>query len=235
MPKTPEDVRAYNRAWRRAWRERGDNRARERTQIYAGRAQHPERHRAASKAYHQRHKAQCNAKSKAYSAAHLEEITVYHYNYYRQHINESKAYNKAYNLKNKEEKRRYNAQYREANKPRLLLKEQAYRLAHPEVGKEHTQRRRAQKAGAALNDLTHAQWLEIQAAQDYRCYYCHKRCKGRLTQDHIIPLSKGGSHTLHNVIGACSLCNSKKQAGPPPVPVQPLLLTIAPSRKKKAS
>jgi 5-methylcytosine-specific restriction endonuclease McrA len=95
--------------------------------------------------------------------------------------------------------------------------------------------RRAAKANAEKNDLTHVQWLEIQASQAHRCYYCHKRCKGHLTQDHITPLSQGGSHTLHNVIAACRNCNSQKGARKPPIPVQPLLLTIAAARKKKAS
>ena len=85
-------------------------------------------------------------------------------------------------------------------------------------------RRRALRAGAPRNDLTHAQWLAIQAAQNHCCAYCGKRCKGHLTQDHILPLIKGGSHTLHNVIGACRSCNSKKHTGPPLKAVQPLLL-----------
>lgn len=88
-----------------------------------------------------------------------------------------------------------------------------------------TERRRARKLQAPLNDLILPQWQAIQAMQDHRCYYCGKRCKGKLTQDHILPLSRGGSHTLHNVIAACRSCNCSKHAGPPPKPVQPFLLT----------
>ena len=94
-------------------------------------------------------------------------------------------------------------------------------------------RRRAHKSRAARNDLTAAQWLEIQALQHYRCYYCGRRCKGHLTQDHIQPLSLGGAHTAQNIIGACTSCNSRKGTKPPPIPVQPLLLTVAPSKKRK--
>jgi 5-methylcytosine-specific restriction endonuclease McrA len=89
---------------------------------------------------------------------------------------------------------------------------------------QHAAKRRALKSAAPRNDLTHQQWLDIQAAQDHCCAYCGKHCKGRLTQDHITPLIKGGSHTLHNVIGACKPCNSKKRTKANPVPVQPLLL-----------
>jgi 5-methylcytosine-specific restriction endonuclease McrA len=109
----------------------------------------------------------------------------------------------------------------------------AWRQSHPGNLRAIRARRRANKTAALLNDLTHAQWLEIQSAQGHRCYYCNKRCKGKLSQDHITPLSKHGSHTLHNVIGACGSCNSKKGTRPPPIPVQPLLLTIAPSKPRR--
>jgi 5-methylcytosine-specific restriction endonuclease McrA len=85
-------------------------------------------------------------------------------------------------------------------------------------------KRRALKYAAPRNDLTQQQWLDIQATQDYCCAYCGTRCEGRLTQEHITPLTKGGSHTLHNVIGACSRCNSRKGNRDVLRPVQPLLL-----------
>ena len=102
-----------------------------------------------------------------------------------------------------------------------------YYVKHPEQWLEYGSRRRARKKGAPRNDLTAAQWHEIQVAYDHRCVYCGKRVKGHLTQDHLTPLSKGGSHTVSNIVPACGRCNRKKQAGPPLIPVQPLLLTLA--------
>ena len=58
--------------------------------------------------------------------------------------------------------------------------------------------------------LTAAEWRQIQAAQKGKCYYCRK--KTRLTQDHVIPLSKGGAHNKQNVVGACLPCNLAKGA-----------------------
>jgi 5-methylcytosine-specific restriction endonuclease McrA len=70
--------------------------------------------------------------------------------------------------------------------------------------------RRALKKGAAVCDLTRRQWESIKEAYGYRCAYCSKRPK-RLTQDHIIPLSKGGNHTESNIVPCCRACNSKKK------------------------
>ena len=85
-----------------------------------------------------------------------------------------------------------------------------------------------------LNDFTPAQWVEIQASWNHRCAYCGKRAKGRLEMDHITPFRKGGSHTASNIVPACRSCNAKKQIGPPLKPVQPVLLTVAATKKKAA-
>lgn len=58
--------------------------------------------------------------------------------------------------------------------------------------------------------LTFEQWESVKAIQKGRCYWCKKKAK--LTQDHVIPLSKGGAHTKTNIVGACLQCNQKKGA-----------------------
>lgn len=118
--------------------------------------------------------------------------------------------------------------------PKVRAREAAatarWKKAHPAGNGAQVQRARARKVQAPINDFTTAQWLEIQAAYDHRCAYCGKRAKGHLTQEHITPLSKGGSHTASNIVPACRSCNSRKHDGPPLCPVQPFLLTLAPAK-----
>jgi len=45
----------------------------------------------------------------------------------------------------------------------------------------------------------------IYARDGYRCLRCHR--EDRLTIDHIIPLSKGGSNSMDNYQTLCSPCN----------------------------
>ena len=59
--------------------------------------------------------------------------------------------------------------------------------------------------------LTSDEWEEIKQQYDYCCAYCGESQKA-LTQDHVKPLSKGGLHTVKNVVPACRTCNSKKAA-----------------------
>lgn len=71
-------------------------------------------------------------------------------------------------------------------------------------------------------DLTEQQWSAIKAAYGYRCAYCRRH--RRLTQDHVIPVSKGGQHTASNIVPACQSCNSSKGARLPRVTYQPHLI-----------
>lgn len=114
--------------------------------------------------------------------------------------------------------------WRLANLDRCKAKIAAWRAANPDAVRLNHARRRARLKGAPVSDLTAAQWKAIQEAADHCCAYCGKRRKGKLTQDHITPLSKGGNHTASNVVPACGPCNSTKHTGPPLRPVQPLLL-----------
>jgi 5-methylcytosine-specific restriction endonuclease McrA len=177
-------------------------------------AEHQEAELARSALYKEEHRGEGREKNAAYRLANPEKINTYRL----AHLEEDRERSIAYRLKNLNKIREYVASWKKAN---------------PHLVRSYSKNRRAYKANAPINDLTSAQWLEIQASQDHRCYYCGKRRKGKLTQDHIIPLSKGGSHTLSNVIATCRSCNSSKHTGPPPIPVQLNLLTIAPPKPYK--
>lgn len=53
------------------------------------------------------------------------------------------------------------------------------------------------------------EWETLLAQYDWTCPCCHK--KGlKLTIDHIIPLSKGGSDNIENIQPLCMSCNLRK-------------------------
>ena len=45
---------------------------------------------------------------------------------------------------------------------------------------------------------------------DYTCKYCGERGK-KLECDHVVPVSRGGSHTDDNLVTACFKCNRSKR------------------------
>lgn len=168
--------------------------------------------------YHQQYREEISAKKKAYREAHKERIRLKKQQDYERDRQRILLQKKIYHQEHSAKIQAYQKHYRHEN---------------PERVNAFSQRRRARKSGAPVNDFTAAQWREMQEAWDHRCAYCGKRAKGRLAREHIRPLSKGGSNTLSNIVPACRLCNSKKHVGPPLQPVQPLLLTLALPKKTR--
>lgn len=126
--------------------------------------------------------------------------------------------------KNRLKRNTYDRVYYVNNRKSKLTKVNIYRINNKDKARARKKKWYALKNGAVISNFTAIQWREMQEHYNHRCVYCNKRSKGRLTQDHITPLSKGGNHTLSNVVPACQSCNSKKYVGPPLKPIQPLLI-----------
>lgn len=50
---------------------------------------------------------------------------------------------------------------------------------------------------------------EIFRRDDYTCQYCDAHTRN-LTVDHVVPRTRGGSHTWGNLVSACPSCNRRK-------------------------
>lgn len=73
-------------------------------------------------------------------------------------------------------------------------------------------KRRADKRNIVAT-LTADEWNNILADHAFGCKYCGVRFteKNPPTQDHIIPISKGGHHIASNIVPSCRACNSRKK------------------------
>jgi 5-methylcytosine-specific restriction endonuclease McrA len=78
---------------------------------------------------------------------------------------------------------------------------------------DYTQKRNAarrRRARSIKGTFSRQQW---KARLDYfgnKCVYCG--CEGKMTLDHKIPISKGGTNWPSNFVPACRSCNSSKNA-----------------------
>lgn len=152
----------------------------------------PELARAAKARYRERHREELRAKGRAYSTAHRVEHNA-------QRIARKTADPAKYTAANQ----RYYRENREAVNERI----EAWRLQNPERKRGYLRQRRARLRGDA-GQITVAEWQAVLTAYRHRCAYCGAR--GPLEQDHVIPVARGGRHTIHNVVPACRSCNATK-------------------------
>ena len=196
------------------------------TQRRADRRTNPDKYRVSARLRRQKNRDRINALQNKRRALNIEKARMQARAARLQHREHRNAQARAKYAANPEAYRRAARTWRAEHPEQAKILARRHRLNHPETERAAGRRKRARKAHAPINDLTAAQWREIQQAFNFRCAYCQRQMQ-RLTQDHITPLSQGGAHTVTNVIPACQSCNSKKWTGPPLIPVQPLLFTLA--------
>ncbi|TMF53502.1 MAG: HNH endonuclease [Chloroflexi bacterium] len=69
------------------------------------------------------------------------------------------------------------------------------------------ERRRARALGAGPS-FTAAEWTALVAANGNRCAY--DGAPGPLHADHRLPLARGGTNEIQNILPACARCNLRK-------------------------
>lgn len=73
----------------------------------------------------------------------------------------------------------------------------------------YSAKRRSIKARVPISDFTKEDWQETLEAFENKCAYCGS--DDSIEQDHVVPITKSGSHTKTNIIPACRSCNSSKR------------------------
>jgi 5-methylcytosine-specific restriction endonuclease McrA len=84
----------------------------------------------------------------------------------------------------------------------------------PERHREYGRRRRARKMAAPGSHT--ADDIKTQYKRQHgRCYWCGESVGGGYHADHVVPLSRGGSDDIGNIVIACPSCNLKKNTKMP--------------------
>lgn len=85
-----------------------------------------------------------------------------------------------------------------------------WRRAHPIHVRTYAARRRAMTRQAD-GSHTPAEITEQYKRQRGKCYYCQCKLGDKYHVDHVVPLSRGGSNSIDNLVLACPECNLRKQ------------------------
>lgn len=113
-------------------------------------------------------------------------------------------------IKNKDYILSSNSKWRQNNKNRFKELVKNWRKVNADRVRLYSNNRNAINRSAP-GKLLLSEWLEIKLNNNLTCLGCSKREPIiKLTIDHIIPLSKGGTNDKHNIQPLCGMCNSIK-------------------------
>lgn len=105
-----------------------------------------------------------------------------------------------------EEKLAANRAYYERSREKVRARQAAY--AQTPTGRD-AKRRSLLRSRYGLRDIGHTEreWQRLLARHQGKCAYCGAVATER---DHIIPLGRGGTDFIGNILPACRACNSRK-------------------------
>lgn len=120
--------------------------------------------------------------------------------YYRSKKTDIRAKQKVYNAKN-------------ANKN--IERVRAWRKNNPGLAQHNSSMSRAKSFGAE-GSYSLGDWETLKKQYGHKCPHCGRsEPEIKLTRDHIIPLSRGGSNFIENIQPLCGDCNRRKHAKMP--------------------
>lgn len=79
---------------------------------------------------------------------------------------------------------------------------------HAPLNGRTSRRTDALKLAKERGTHTAQEWYALCRQADNRCAYCREY--GRMGKDHVIPITRGGSDSIDNIVPACRSCNSAK-------------------------
>lgn len=191
--------REYSREWKAKNREHVRAKGREYRRKF--RKEQPERYIQQKREWTDKNRARINDQAKALRNLDPERVNRYKRESY-QRSRQDPEWVAAMNA----DRAIRNAEWRKNNPEKSRQFSRTWRAKNPEKVRLRAARREARERGAERLVITVKDIRRILRAP---CVYCG----GVSTQmDHVIPLARGGRHSIGNLIGACQPCNLSKGA-----------------------
>jgi len=156
---------------------------------------------------------------KGYREKNREKLILHSKQWYAANKDILSAKAKIYRVKNRDKKAAIDKKWAAANRDKTRASSKRWRERNPEKAKLVRQNNEAKNPfRARLKQQKRRQRIKenglfLVTQQDAKkllsgsCFYCHKPSEHI---DHVVPVARGGSHSIGNLVGACKKCNQSK-------------------------
>ena len=168
---------------------------------------------------------------KEYRLKNAEKIKAGRKKYYEANKEKVLRDNSKWKQENREHHNKTSRDYHHNNRNTILIRLKKYYQDNKEernrkqllwnktpLGKISKRNTHYKRKMAILNGVSTVEIVEY-TKNIFNCYWCgcklDKKIKNGFHLDHYIPLSKGGEHTLTNLVVSCPTCNLQKNAKDP--------------------
>jgi hypothetical protein len=142
--------------------------------------------------------------NKNYYQANAETVKARTKAWYDNNRDKAASYSKAWAQANPDKVAAASKRWRSANTAKVAANTKAWSQANLEKERFSSAKRRALQLGNGVFAVTLKELKRLYAAP---CAYCGQPSEHI---DHIIPISRGGRHSIGNLVGACAPCNLSK-------------------------
>lgn len=149
-----------------------------------------------------------NARSRAYYAKRKDYFADKYRNWRTSNPDAHRKRNRQWTAANPDKAKTIRKRAYQVNIETIRIGKRLYRKRRPEVKLASDHKRRALKMSVADGTVSAAVVAELMA-NNPACTYCGQPGS---TLDHVVPLARGGRHSIENLTVACVSCNSSKGA-----------------------
>lgn len=114
--------------------------------------------------------------------------------------------NRQWKQQHPEQNREWSRQWYRSNKEWHKAYKYGHYRANTDLYRENDARRRARMHGNGVYRVTRQEWAVLKAGP---CAHCGSTAD--IEVDHIIPISRGGRHSIGNLQSLCRACNRSKR------------------------
>lgn len=185
------------------WRENNRDKVNETKRNWA--AKNKDKKAADDNRYWHRNKEKITERTKKWREENKELLAKKQKDYREKNKDKKAALDRAWYLANKDRANENARRYRNRNPEKQNQIHKDYNRRNPEIYVTIAQNRRARKLQNGIFKVTKK---DIKKILSQNCFYCNS--SKEITLDHVVPISRGGTHGIGNLLPACRSCNSRK-------------------------